>query len=128
MRKKFYDDPSDLKEGMVLSKGDAIYFFKTFLSVEDGYLFCFEGYEKNNFSIFEKFSIDRPFSFCEKVYGYRPGYNFNDFPETKPGDYDALTRLVFAFIELSEGRKATFLKKRASFYSWWKDIAFDHFK
>jgi len=124
---KLYEDPSDLKEGVTLGQNDFLFFFGTYLTVENCYLQNYEGYGENNFFIFEKFGINKPFSFCEKIYGYAPKYGHR-FPETKIGDYQALTRLVLAFINLYQGKEVIFLKKRVSFVSWWEDYLYAHLK
>lgn len=54
----------------------------------------------NNKLIFEKLNLER-FEFCEQQYGYEVNL-LNDFPEAKPNDFAALTRVTLALFDLIE--------------------------
>ncbi len=87
----------DLLENGILRKGQEVTISGIAHRVEmthDETLFLYN-HKNSNDAIFHKLQVDKDF-IAEKYYGYRlPGDSWpNDWPETKPNDYSALTRLV----------------------------------
>lgn len=78
-----------------LKKGQEVIFTikdKNYIYIVYSQHLCIKGPDCNDL-IFENLKLNQ-FKFCSDCYGYKPG--IGDWPESKFGDYSALTRVVEA--------------------------------
>ena len=96
---KTYTSAKELR-GNILQRGDIVIFptlaDPLVYEVWDSYLNTDDD-GRNNDSIFDYFQLDC-YDFCEIFYGYYPSRG--TWPEVKNEDYEALTRVVLALLEV----------------------------
>lgn len=89
----------------ILREYDIVYFGELKYNVRSSYLYSSKS---SNEKIFKRLDIDK-YYFCHDHYGYEPGTG--DWPQSKEGDYKALTRVVKALFEIIEEKDSKKCKK-----------------
>lgn len=106
---------SDQLKGKTLSRGDIIIFEVGGTKIEYTVTpsFLFNSCDKPNDYIFKILGIEDKASFCKECYKHEPCYGYREefFPQSRPGDWEALTSVVFALLKLCEEKNTKIQKK-----------------
>jgi hypothetical protein len=86
--------------GSTLALRDTLNIAGNNLIVEKDYLLKING---SCSQVFTDLEIEDKKGFCKKYYGYEPQGD-GDFPQSKPNDFKALTKVAIALMKLEEKR------------------------